>query len=476
MNIEEDSHLPPIDIPARILKKHHFWYYLAGALILLGVLTRQPLLGLAATFTFLMGCVPEIWYRYALRHLLVRQTVDRPHLFFGEQVTLSVTIENRKFLPLPWLSLENSIVPPLTLTVKADHGSRLQTIKRDTLISTWLLWSYQRVTRRYRMRCQTRGFHLMGPVQLQCSDPFGWLERDIVLPANETLLVYPLIIPIEELGLPAIFPMGEQVGKRQLLEDPLWFAGNREYQPGDDPRRIDWKATARVGTLRSKLYESTTERRLLILLDTWTYSNEHKGKDPELQEYCISAAASLAIWGLDEGYMVGVLTNSAMVTATHALNSEAGTEQTQDEQAARKSNATTISAPGISIPFASDHTQYQQILTTMARLIPAYNIPIERMIELEDAMFQQGTTILLVSPLNTLSENTIMYLQERRSYGVAVNIILAGELEEHKELPDTENLSTYHIGGKEQWREHIQAVGDGQNGISGTSTRSLQLD
>ncbi|GCE05227.1 DUF58 domain-containing protein [Dictyobacter aurantiacus] len=474
MSIEEDTHLQQAEPADQLLKKRRLWYYLALALLILSVITRQPLMVLAALFTFLVGIVPEIWYRYALKHLLVRQKVDQSHLFFGEQVTLSVTVENRKFLPLPWLQMENSISPPLTIT--GDRSSRLQTIKRDTLISTWLLWSYQRVTRRYRMRCHARGFHLFGPLRLNCSDPFGWLDRGLVLPANETLLVYPLIAPIENLGLPSVFPMGEYVGARQLLEDPLWFAGNREYQMGDDPRRIDWKATARVGELRSKIYESTTERHLLILLDTWTYSNESKGMDEELQEYCISAAASLAIWGLDEGYMVGILTNSSMVTATHTFSTEVNTDQVFDEEAARKSNATTISPPGISLPFARDYAHYEQILSTMARLVPTFNTPIERIIEMEDEMFQQGTTILLVSPVNTLSPTTIDYLLERRRHGTAVNIILAGDLEEGKELPDTANLATYNIGGKEQWHELIQAVGDGQNAAIGTSARSLQLD
>ncbi|GCE19245.1 DUF58 domain-containing protein [Dictyobacter kobayashii] len=474
MSIEEETRLQADESTNQLLKKRRPWYYLALGLIGLSVITRQPLMVLAAIFTFLVGFVPEIWYRYSLKHLLLRQKVDHQHLFFGEQVTLSVTVENRKFLPLPWLQLENSISPPLT--VAGTRSSRLQTIKRDTLISTWLLWSYQRVTRRYRMRCQARGFHLFGPIHLNCSDPFGWLEREIVLPVNETLLVYPLLAPLESLGLPSVFPMGEYVGSRQLLEDPLWFAGNREYQLGDDPRRIDWKATARVGELRSKIYESTTERRLLILLDTWTYSNIQKGMDEELQEYCISAAASLATWGLDEGYMVGILTNSSMITADHTNSTDVNTDQVLDEEAARKSNATTISPPGVSIPFARDYTQYEQVLSTLARLVPTYNTPIERMIELEDNMFQQGTTILLISPVNTLSANTISYLQERRRHGTAVAIVLAGDLEAGKEIPDTENLVTYSIGGKEQWHELIQAIGDGGNTTVGTSARSLQLD
>jgi uncharacterized protein (DUF58 family) len=457
-----------------LLKKRRPWYYLALALLLLSALTRQPFLLLAATFTGLVGLTPELWFRFALKHLSIRQQVDHQHLFFGEQVTLSITVENRKLLPLPGLQIEDTISPPLTIAHVAT--SRLQTTLRDTLISTWLLWSYQRVTRRYRMRCHARGFHLFGPIQLRSSDPLGWLERELQVPAHETLLVYPLIAPLESLGLPAVFPMGDAIGAHNLLEDPLWFAGNREYQLGDDPRRIDWKATARAGTLRSKLYESTTERRLLVLLDTWTWTNEKNAMDEELQEFCISITASLATWGLDEGYMVGILANCATIAADHSLSAMISTDQEIAASATSKTISSTISPPGVSLPCARDDTQYEQILTLLATMIPTYNTPIEHIIEHENALFQPGTTIILVSPINTLSANTIEGLYTHRRRGNAINILLVGDLEPEKSLPDTEDIPTYQIGGKEKWRELIQTVGDETHGDIGTSAHSLQLD
>lgn len=455
-----------------LLRQRRPWYYVALALFVLSVLTRQPLVVLASVFTLLVGLVPEIWFRRALSHLIVRQYVDHQHLFFGEKVTLSISIENRKFLPLPWLQVEDAVTPPLT--VVDHHDTRLRAVNRDTFVSTWLLWSFQRVTRRYRMNCRARGFHVLGPVRLRSSDPFGWLEREMLLPANETLLVYPLIAPLETLGLPDAFPMGERIGPRQLLEDPLWFAGLREYQMGDDPRRIDWKATARAGELRSKLYESTTERHLLILLDTWAYSHEQKGVDVEMQEFAISIAASLATWALDDGYMVGFLTNCSMVTATNIISAEVNTDGVVDEEVALKSNATTISPPGVRVPFASDHTQYEQILTTLARLMPGYHTPIEYIIEMEDEMFPAGTTILLISPINTLSENTIEGLRERRRHGNAAHIILVGD-QEGEDEPQT-SLPVYYIGGKEKWNELVRTAGDEQRGEIGTSSTQFQLD
>jgi uncharacterized protein (DUF58 family) len=292
-----------IALDTQELKSLKIWYILALICFMLAVVSQQPIVLLGTALTLLIGIVPELWFRQALRHLLIRQNLDEAHVFFGENVVLSLTIENRKVLPVPWLKIEDIIDPPLT-TVRYHEGG-LQIIRRDKIFSTWLLWSYQRVTHRYRLHCHARGFHICGPIKLTCSDPFGWLERDVIIAVKQVLLVYPLIVPIETLNLSSTFPMGDYVGPRQLLEDPLWFAGNRQYQSGDDPRRIDWKATARTGELRSKIYESTMMRRLLVVLDTWVYAEEFHGADVELQEYCISAATSLATWGLDEGYMVG---------------------------------------------------------------------------------------------------------------------------------------------------------------------------
>ena len=469
-----------------LLKKRRPWYFLALALFLLSLLVHQALAFLAALFTLLVGFVPDLWYRYALRHIVIRQQVSQEHLFFGEEVTLSISIENQKLLPLPWLQIEDIISPPLT--VMSRRASPLRVANQDMLASTWLLWSFQRVTRRYRLLCHTRGFHIFGPLRLTSSDPFGWLDSDVTVPASATLLVYPLIAPLETLGLPSVHPLGEHTTQRLLLEDPLRVAGVRDYMLGDDPRRIHWKATARAGSLQSKIYEHSSLRRLLLLLDPWNYSPASQGIDLESQELTITAAASIALWALDEGYMVGILTNSAMITA---IETQAATPQSAIDyrtesarrsvteeysiERARQVIRTRISPPGVSVPFARDHGQYERILVTLARLVPAHNAPIERFIDSEDHMFPLGTTIVLVSAATTVNEATVERLLERRRHGSAVHLVLADDLD-NRTMTETYDLPVHHLGGKEQWHELVRTAGGGRSAAAGTSSTVLRLD
>jgi uncharacterized protein (DUF58 family) len=470
-----NTDLVKIERDEDMLKKRRLWYVLALGLLFISVVTRQPLAFLAALFTVVVAFVPELWYRRALRHLVVRQWVDHNHLFFGEVVTLSMRIENQKWLPLPWLAAENTITPPLAPVNR--RALRLRKANEDTFANTWLLWSFQRVTRRYRFFCHARGFHVFGPIRLRSSDPFGWLECDMALPVAENLLIYPLIAPLETLGFASVHPFGDYASDRRLIEDPLRFAGVREYQLGDDPRRIHWKATARTHTLQSKLYEPSSLRRLLVLLDAWNYSEDLKEADVEIQELTISVAASLALWGLDNSYMVGLLSNSSLMTSQTERPVSSLSESLVEWDIKRLENATSIkiSAPGVSVPFASDYGQYERILSHLARLVPRFNTPIEHIMDTEDTMFPLGTTVVLVSAKTSLNAATIERLLDLRARGAAVYLVLTGEPDVDL-ATDIYDLPLHYVGGKEKWHELISTVGEQKSETVGTSSTALQLD
>jgi uncharacterized protein (DUF58 family) len=441
------------------LLKRRPWYFLAGALFLVSAFAHVPVVFLAGLFVLVIGLVPELWYRSALHHLTIRQHTSQHTLFFGEHVTLSLQVENRKVLPLPWLEVENEI--PSFVTVLTGHASTSSKVNRSLLVSAFSLWSFQRVTRHFQLSCTARGTYSFGPVTVRCSDPFGWLIREEQMVANEMLFVYPLVAPLTAFGLPARHPFGEYATPRRLIEDPLRFAGIRDYMLGDDPRRIHWKATARAGILRSKIYEPSSQYRLLVVLDVNTYSASWMGVDPEIQELTISAAASIACWGLDEGYAVGLLTNSLLTSLADQKN-----------DSSTRSTTTTMhtSVPRAQVPYASDRGQREHLLLSFARLIPYLGEPLDELLEEERDLLPREATVVLVSSIRALTSATIECLLDFQSQGVNIHLVLVGESEQNSEL-ETDELPISYIGGREVWHELIKT-----HGGTGQSTTALHLD
>jgi uncharacterized protein (DUF58 family) len=426
------------------------WYLLTAILLMLSIITRQPIAFLASIFTFVLALVPEIWYRFALHDVLIQQQVDQKRAFFGDTVTLSLRVENQKILLLPWLEIEDELPAQLSLLNGRTEPSYKP--NRVELPSSFSLWAFQRVTRRYRVRCIGRGVYSFGPMLVRSGDPFGWLIREQRVEACASVLVYPLVAPIASFGLPPRHPFGDRATPRRLLEDPLRFAGVREYILGDDPRRIHWKATARVGALRSKIYEPSSQHRLHILLDINTYPEPWMGLDADIQELMISVVASLAMWALDEDYAVGVLANSLM---TGLIGEDTATDDIEHSPQTLTDAQAFIHR--VRVPMAGGEAQRERILSALGRLIPYFGSPMDALIDMERPYLPIGTTVLLVSAAAVLRETTIESLIDLRSRGATVQLILTGE-EGGKIGAETYDLPIYHIGGRERWHELTQNI------------------
>jgi uncharacterized protein (DUF58 family) len=90
----------------------------------------------------------------------------------------------------------------------------------------------------------------------------------------------------------------------------LEFTEHKEYAPGDDVRRIDWKAVARTDRYTIKRFEDETEMRMLLLLDTSASMGYRRASVSKL-EYATYLAAALA-------YLVGQQRDAAGLLAFDA--------------------------------------------------------------------------------------------------------------------------------------------------------------
>ena len=72
------------------------------------------------------------------------------------------------------------------------------------------------------------------------------------------------------------------------------FDESRPYQPGDDPRSIDWRVTARSSTAYTKLFREERERPVLVVTDL--RANMHFATRGCFKSVNASRAAALLAW------------------------------------------------------------------------------------------------------------------------------------------------------------------------------------
>jgi len=283
---------------------------MAGLLIVVGLIAQQrALFVLAACILTVIPCA-WWWKRMSLRHVEYERRFDKRCAFPGETFEMVVRITNRKVLPLTWLELSDEVpmaMPLVRSMLMPTHIPHIGTLN-NVLSMRW----YERVSRRYELRCTARGVHTLGPVHMRSGDLFTLFEARETSPSSDRLVVYPHIWPLEDLGLPSKEPFGERKAHRRLLEDPLRTVGIRDYHPEDSLRHIHWKATAHRGQLQVRVFEPAATPTLVILLNVSTFAHNWEGVLPELFERTISVGGSIATWAVGQKYKVGLVANGCM--------------------------------------------------------------------------------------------------------------------------------------------------------------------
>lgn len=278
-------------------------------LLLLGVATGHPLLAGLGLVVLVVSTIGRLWAKHLFDRVVLRRSLSESRAFIGETVTLEVEFENRKFLPLPWYEMRVGI----SQQVAMDNEKLAAAAMPGTswLVRRGAIGWYERQRRTYTVRAVERGRHQFGPATIASADLFGFFPGHYSDDNTTHLVVFPRVFSLPELGFPADRPFGELKGASAVFEDPRRIAGIREYRPGDPLRRVDWKATARSGELRSRVYEPSGTRQLYILLNIDTLEHSWEGYLRDDLERSVSTAASLANWACEHRYAVGLLANGA---------------------------------------------------------------------------------------------------------------------------------------------------------------------
>jgi len=344
-------------------------YFLPAGLglVLLGIAFGSEPVTVLGVFIVGAGGLARLWSKHALDRVRYERLLPEDRTFQGETLAMTLRLTNDKMLPVPWIEIRDA-VPENAL----PGEERLSPTGYPGYVylsrSTHLRW-YERVRWPLELRMPARGFYRLGPVRVSTGDLFGFFPVTREEETSESVIVYPRVYSLPELGLPAERPFGELKGRERIFEDPGRIAGIRDYRPGDPMRRIDWKASARRQQLQSRVYEPSATMHLLIALNVHTLGHSWEGFVPETLERLLSAAGSVARYAFDAGYAIGLIANGSFPDSDRPMR----------------------------VPVGRRPDQLMRVLEALAVIHPMTLAPLEAVIDAEAQRFPFGATLVCVT-------------------------------------------------------------------------------
>lgn len=290
------------------------WIPVLVLFVIIGLLIRSIFVVALPVTIIILLVLSKWWQRHALDDVIYRRRFHYIRAFPDERFPLKLEIENKKFLPLSWLRIQDPwpeiIAPEGEDTLSPSH------VQGEGFLShTFSLRWFQRTRRAYMIHFRKRGVYRVGPANMSSGDFFGIYETNKEVGLRESLTVFPALVPLEKIGLPPEDPFGDQKSRRKLFEDLNRPIGVREYRLEDGFRRVHWPATARTGDLQVKIFQPTSARVMMLCINVSTYERHWEGVNPVYLEHLLSVAGTLAKEGLEAEYRVGVISNGCLANS-----------------------------------------------------------------------------------------------------------------------------------------------------------------
>ncbi|MFC3039424.1 DUF58 domain-containing protein [Virgibacillus xinjiangensis] len=253
--------------------------------------------GFTSWFLF-FGFLPIFLYQvallfYPLRHWKVKRHLQREAVKAGGNVSVTITVERGLPFPLFYCVFEEVFSEGLHRKDdgkrKYRHMDRPGHYNMDREVKRAVFPSFRRrIEVSYQLEALPRGVHQLEGVTIRCGDLFGLARKEVFIPLEDQLLVYPAQDDVRLTGSWSSLDEGGKASSWTWHHTNI-AVGAREYAPGDKISSIDWKQTARKNEVMTKEFEQEEGMDVLLVLDScW-----HQGMNPLAFEATVELAASL---------------------------------------------------------------------------------------------------------------------------------------------------------------------------------------
>jgi uncharacterized protein (DUF58 family) len=269
-----------------------FYFLLTGALLVIALILNDLeigvlILGLASLFFF-----SNVWGVPEKIEIKLERNIIPDETFGEEDIRVESRVEN----------LSSKALGNVEILEVLD--SRIVPEKGATHLST-SLGPADELRLTFEFTSPPRANYEIGPLVARVRDPFGlYLTEKKLGPETLSVMPRPERLRGVQLRPRHVGPWPGVVSSR-VLGLGTEFYSMREYVPGDDPKRINWKASARYNELIVNEAEAERVTDVMVVLDTdVTFFGT---KESELFEREVHAAASLTRLLLRQGNRVGLV-------------------------------------------------------------------------------------------------------------------------------------------------------------------------
>jgi uncharacterized protein (DUF58 family) len=264
------------------------WIYIAATVIVLSAAINTSNNLLYMILSALLAVMLLSGFLSGLNFRVLSLRARLPEYCFAKQpFQMTVAVKNPKRV-FPTFSLSVGAVDPSPFEFAPYYVPLVQARNQDTRTVEALL--------------SRRGRHSLKEVHLKSRYPFGFIVKGRPFPVDATCIAFPEILPNEELDVAVDDIMGtsERFERGQGLD--LYLI--RDYVSSDSARHVDWKASAKTASLKTREFAAEESRSLLLVFDRYGQAG-----DEEHFENMVSQTASLALYLSQEGAEVTLLSD-----------------------------------------------------------------------------------------------------------------------------------------------------------------------
>ncbi len=243
--------------------------------------------------------------------LLAFGVIDLLILFLNKNVTASRTLDDK---------LSNGDDNPITITVSNSYAFSIHVAISDEIPVQFQIRDFminadiapnKQTEFTYSLHPTTRGIYTFGALHILVASPLQLFIRRYSFDEDKEVAVYPSIIQMKKYDFYAISHRLKDIGIKKIrtIGASFEFEQIRNYNTGDDIKKINWKATARKNELMVNHFQEERSQHIYSVINTGRVM-KMPFKGMSLLDYAINASLVMSNIALRREDKAGIITYS----------------------------------------------------------------------------------------------------------------------------------------------------------------------